>query len=202
MAQPTRTRTRLDRAMRRDQILDATVDVLRDRDLGEVTFEDIADAAGVSRALLYNYFGDRRGLIEALEERTLEHLDEGMEVAGAGTADASIATAIGATVRAHLDLARRDPAGYRLLATRSSEGGLDAEQVRRAYGPLVDVGATEVVDRGLQGALRAMVLAVSEQSGDASAAAAVITAFLVGALTETDERPDGAAAGLGDHRFE
>ena len=54
MAQQSRIRTRLARTQRRDQIVDATAEVLRERDPAVVTFEEIADAAGVSRALLYN----------------------------------------------------------------------------------------------------------------------------------------------------
>ena len=62
MAQELRVRTRLTRATRREQIIDAAVDVFKGRDPNDVTFEEVADAAGVSRALVYNYFGDRRGL--------------------------------------------------------------------------------------------------------------------------------------------
>jgi len=63
MANPTRTRTRLARDERREQLVDAAAAVLQGRDPAEVTFEEIADAAGVSRALVYNYFGDRNGVL-------------------------------------------------------------------------------------------------------------------------------------------
>src|SRR5215470_15509912 len=59
MAEPTRTRTRLAREERREQIVDAAAEVFQGRNPADVTFEEIADAAGVSRALVYNYFGDR-----------------------------------------------------------------------------------------------------------------------------------------------
>ena len=41
----------------------------------EVTFEEIAEAAGVSRALLYNYFGDRGGLVAAVYLHTFNELN-------------------------------------------------------------------------------------------------------------------------------
>ena len=49
--------------------------MLRDRAPNELTFEAVAEAAGVSRALVYNYFGDRNGLLAAVELRTLDELN-------------------------------------------------------------------------------------------------------------------------------
>ncbi len=54
--------TRLDPAVRRTQIIESAARLFERRDPVEVPFEEIADAAGVSRALVYNYFGDRGGL--------------------------------------------------------------------------------------------------------------------------------------------
>ena len=61
-----RTVTRLDPETRRTQILAAAARVLERHDPVEVRFEEIAEAAGVSRGLLYNYFGDRGGLLAAV----------------------------------------------------------------------------------------------------------------------------------------
>lgn len=89
MAVAGRTRTRLDPATRREQILDAAARVLTGRDPAEVTFEEIASAAGVSRALVYNYFGDRGGLVAAVYLRSLRQLDDALEQAIATTANPS-----------------------------------------------------------------------------------------------------------------
>jgi AcrR family transcriptional regulator len=75
MVETTRGRTRLTPEVRREQIIDAAVGVLAGREPAEVTFEEIADAAGVSRALVYNYFGDRGGLLSAVCERAFDQLD-------------------------------------------------------------------------------------------------------------------------------
>lgn len=75
MARLAPIRTRLDPHTRREQILDAAEAVIRDRSPAELTFEAVADSAGVSRALVYNYFGDRRGLLAAVELRTLDQLN-------------------------------------------------------------------------------------------------------------------------------
>jgi len=71
-----RPRTRLDPEIRREQIVEAAERVLKGRDPGDVTFEEIAEEAGVSRALVYNYFGDKGGLIAAVYLRSLRRLDE------------------------------------------------------------------------------------------------------------------------------
>ena len=81
-----------------------------------VTFEEIADAAGVSRALLYNYFGDRQGLMEALEHRSLDDLVATIADARAGRDDAP--RGAGGLGPGAPRRGSRDPAGYRLLASR------------------------------------------------------------------------------------
>ena len=75
-----RARTRLDPEVRREQILDATELVLADRDAGDVTFEQIGEAAGVSRGLVYNYFGDKAGLLAAVYVRNLDRLVAALDV--------------------------------------------------------------------------------------------------------------------------
>ncbi len=71
-----RTRTRLDPELRRSQIVEAAVRVFSETDPVEVTFEEIAEAAGVSRALVYNYFGDRGGLVAAVYLHTFDELND------------------------------------------------------------------------------------------------------------------------------
>lgn len=114
-ARRPRPRTRLARAERREQIIDAAAVVLDGRDPSEVTFEEIADAAGVSRALLYNYFGDRHGLVEAMYVRSVTELDHRL----ADAASRSTATRRGqieSIVRAHLEFAAAKPMLYRYAA--------------------------------------------------------------------------------------
>jgi AcrR family transcriptional regulator len=56
--------------------VEAAVQVFAHHDPAEVTFEEIAEAAGVSRALLYNYFGDRGGLLAAVYLHTFAELND------------------------------------------------------------------------------------------------------------------------------
>jgi len=108
------TRTRLDPEVRRQLILDAAERVLSDRLPAEVTFEEIADAAEVSRGLVYNYFKDRTGLLVALAVRTLDRLDT--EVLGALDPGTDLSAQISALGRAYGRYARLNADTWRLLA--------------------------------------------------------------------------------------
>jgi AcrR family transcriptional regulator len=72
---PTRAQIRLDPEVRRAQLVRAAAGVFRGREPSSVSFEEVAEAAGVSRSLVYNYFGDRGGLIAAVYLHDLEKLD-------------------------------------------------------------------------------------------------------------------------------
>lgn len=71
-----RARLRLSPEQRREQIVVAAGRVFEGRDPPGVTFEEIAAEAGVSRALVYNYFGDKGGLLAAVYRHALAQLDE------------------------------------------------------------------------------------------------------------------------------
>lgn len=66
---------RLDPVTRRALLVVAAAEVFRGRDPSDVSFEEVAEAGGVSRSLVYAYFGDRGGLIAAVYLHNLEQLD-------------------------------------------------------------------------------------------------------------------------------
>ncbi len=70
------TRLRLDTTERREQLLAAGVDLLTRRPHEEVSIEDIAAAAGVSKGLLYHYFPTKKDFIVAAIERGQRELAE------------------------------------------------------------------------------------------------------------------------------
>jgi AcrR family transcriptional regulator len=61
---------------RREQLLSAGVELLRRRPHEEVSIEEIADAAGVSKGLLYHYFPTKKDFIVAAIERGQKQLTE------------------------------------------------------------------------------------------------------------------------------
>ena len=187
MEQP-RSRTRLAREERREQILDAAEVVLARREAIDVTFEEIADAAGVSRALVYNYFGDRHGLVEAIYLRSVHELDVAVTAALSSTRGAR--EAVAATVWAHLDMAAAKPAAYRHAAGETTCPGLAALAATRAARLALALGGAldgEIVARALLTATHAMVLGwLDNDRRDAERTAEVITAFIFGGLTAAD----------------
>jgi AcrR family transcriptional regulator len=60
---------RLDPGERRDQILDAANALFAERAYDEVSIEDIATSAGVTRGLVHHYFGGRKEVYIGLLER-------------------------------------------------------------------------------------------------------------------------------------
>jgi AcrR family transcriptional regulator len=61
--------SRLDPAQRREQILDAANALFAERAYDEVSIEDIASSAGVTRGLVHHYFGGRKDVYIARLER-------------------------------------------------------------------------------------------------------------------------------------
>ena len=61
--------SRLDPGQRREQILDAANALFAERAYDEVSVEDIASSAGVTRGLVHHYFGGRKEVYIALLER-------------------------------------------------------------------------------------------------------------------------------------
>lgn len=62
-------RRRLTAEERREQTLDLVTEVFAEKGLGRTTTAELAEAAGVSQALLFKLFGDKRGIYAALIDR-------------------------------------------------------------------------------------------------------------------------------------
>ncbi|MFD4367864.1 TetR/AcrR family transcriptional regulator [Rhodococcus sp. NPDC058521] len=68
-------RVRLDPAMRRAQLISLGVKMLADRPLEQISVEEIADQAGVSRGLLFHYFASKHDFhVEIVRENSHEML--------------------------------------------------------------------------------------------------------------------------------
>jgi AcrR family transcriptional regulator len=60
---------RLPRAERRDQLLDATLRLISEHGYGGVTMEGVAREAEIAKTVVYDAFGNKRELLQALFER-------------------------------------------------------------------------------------------------------------------------------------
>ena len=66
---PATPRVRMSPARRREQLLDLGVTLLATRSLDELSIEILAEEAGISRGLLYHYFGNKHDFHEAVVRR-------------------------------------------------------------------------------------------------------------------------------------
>lgn len=79
------TQVRLSKQARRDQLLDAAAGLVRARGTDGLTLVTLAEAAGVSRPIVYDHFGTRTGLLlevyRRLDERHRTALGEALDAA-------------------------------------------------------------------------------------------------------------------------
>jgi AcrR family transcriptional regulator len=112
----SRKRARLDPAERRAQLVDVAYRLLGERGAPNLSVDDVADAADVSRSLVYAYFGDRDSLFAEVYLRILERLDEALAPRRYGDMQHDEAT-MAAVVAGCMHFAREQPAAWRLLVT-------------------------------------------------------------------------------------
>lgn len=126
-------RRRLDRASRREQLLDAAVQLAAGRDLTLLSVQDLAAYAGVSEGLLYHYFPTKDALLVAAVQRAADGLTAALDNAAQGPPQAALAAGLGA----YLDHVQADPTGWHAVLQARS-------------GALADIGAAvEEHGRGL-----------------------------------------------------
>ena len=133
-------------AERREQLLDATVAVIREGGLPAVTTRTVTARAGVRPSALYYYFEDRDALIGALIDRelsiTLCHVWETVEQA------AGVREGVESALLAYLAHVQRDEA-YQLMVAELTVTALrraGPAGVRTTY-ELLLASATDLVER-------------------------------------------------------
>ncbi|CCQ15467.1 putative TetR family transcriptional regulator [Rhodococcus sp. AW25M09] len=73
---PTTKRTRLSPQQRRAQLIELGTEMLAERPLEQISVEDIADQAGVSRGLLFHYFASKQDFhLEIVREASRSMLE-------------------------------------------------------------------------------------------------------------------------------
>lgn len=122
----TTPRIRLSPEQRREQLLDLGVQMLATRSLEELSIDQLADAAGISRGLLYHYFGGKQGFYEAVVQRAADDL----YAQTAPPAEGSHLERLLASTAAYVDYVAANQAGYRSLV-RAAAGG--SEALREIY---------------------------------------------------------------------
>jgi len=120
--------TRLPRAQRERQMLDEARTLFAERGFGAVTMDEVAARVGVTKPLLYTYFGNKEGLYLASMEPAGDALIE--TVADAVRDAASPAAALRSGVHAFFAFVDADRSAWRVLFDETLPAG--GEPARRA----------------------------------------------------------------------
>lgn len=156
-------RSRLSRGDRMEQTLGVAHGLFAERGYAEVTMEEIAAAVGVTKPLLYNYFGNKERLYIACMERAGDSLTKTVGEAIAGTA--SPGDALGAGVRAFFAFLDSDRAAWAVLFDETLPvGGEVADRVAAYRGQIVELVSSSLlaqVPEGRRDATRVEIEALS-----------------------------------------
>jgi AcrR family transcriptional regulator len=121
-----------------EQTLGAAHGLFAERGYAAVTMDEIAAAVGVTKPLLYNYFGNKERLYTACMERAGDSLTA--TVADAIAATASPGDALGAGVRAFFSFLDSDRAAWAVLFDETlPRGGEVAERVASYRGRILEL---------------------------------------------------------------
>jgi AcrR family transcriptional regulator len=134
-AQP---RSRLARGERMEQTLNVAHGLFAERGYAAVTMDEVAGEVGVTKPLLYNYFGNKERLYIACMERAGDALSA--TIAEAVRATASPGDALGAGLRAFFTFLDADRAAWAVLFDETlPRGGELAERVADYRGRILAV---------------------------------------------------------------
>ena len=122
----TAPRTRLSSDERRAQLLDLGVRLFATRSLSEISIDLLAETAGISRGLLYHYFGGLAGFQEAVVRRAAADLIERTAPPGEGDPLERLVV----SVRAYIEYVDENYEGYLSLVTSARSGN---ESLRAIY---------------------------------------------------------------------
>jgi AcrR family transcriptional regulator len=190
-------RTRLAPDERRAQLIALGVAALADSPLEDVTIELLSEQAGVSRALLFHYFGSKQGTHHALVLTARDSMLHATQPrAGLDPLDR-----LRDTLERVVDFVREHPATFYSLVRGAASGSPEVRelvdearqaQAERAVSVFAELGAPET-DR-LRIALRAWVAMAEQELVDAALGTDIPAAEIVDLLMATAEATARAVA--------
>ena len=122
----TTPRTRLSPEQRREQLLDLGVRLLAHRSLDELSIDLLAEEAGISRGLLYHYFGSK----QAFHEAVVRHAADDLIAQTTPPTDGEPLERLLTSLRAYVEYVVANHEGYVSLV-RAAAGG--NESLRAIY---------------------------------------------------------------------
>jgi AcrR family transcriptional regulator len=122
----TTPRTRLSPEQRREQLLDLGVRLLAHRSLDELSIDLLAEEAGISRGLLYHYFGSK----QAFHEAVVRHAADDLIAQTTPPSDGEPLERLLTSVTAYVDYVVANHEGYVSLVKAAAGGN---ESLRAIY---------------------------------------------------------------------
>ena len=119
-------RVRLSPGVRREQLLDLGVRLLATRSVDELSIDLLAEEAGISRGLLYHYFGGKQEFHTAVVQRAADELFAVTAPSGEG----SVLEQLAGSLERYVDYVTHNYQGY-LSLVRGAAGGHD--ELRAIY---------------------------------------------------------------------
>ncbi|HET9091103.1 MAG TPA: TetR/AcrR family transcriptional regulator [Acidimicrobiales bacterium] len=129
---------------RRGELLQAALEVIR-RDGAAASMEEMAAEAGITKPVLYRYFGDREGLLSAVGERFAEVLVDRLRAAVSGHLEDSPEVVVRLAIEAYVGFIAEDPALYGFLTRQAPPGGAALVGVVDTVAGFIE----ELIDEGL-----------------------------------------------------
>jgi AcrR family transcriptional regulator len=121
---------------RRDHLVDTAIDLFSEQGFASTSIKSIAQAAGVSQGLLYNYFSSKEELLRYIFRQGIEQINESYEEPAPGTG-----SQLQTYLRHTFEMIRRERKFWRLFHTVRMQSGirelLDAE-IRELQGVVVE----------------------------------------------------------------
>jgi AcrR family transcriptional regulator len=133
-------RTRLAPDERRTQLLDLGLRLLATRSLDELSIDVLAEEAGISRGLLYHYFGGKQGFYEAV----VQHAADDLFAQTAPPEGGEPLERLHASITAYVDYVQANHAGYRSLVKAAGGGN---EALRAIYETTFEALADRVFEQ-------------------------------------------------------
>ncbi|ADU48300.1 TetR/AcrR family transcriptional regulator [Intrasporangium calvum] len=139
------TRTRMPRAEREAQMLEVAERVFGANGFHATTMDDIAEQVGVTKPLIYDYFGSKEGLLAATIERARHQLLDALITAWDSDAEAAPRERVAAVITAFFTFIDEHEQAFALLRTEGSligEAAASVERIRQQTAKALAEGIT------------------------------------------------------------
>ncbi|HXB16520.1 MAG TPA: TetR/AcrR family transcriptional regulator [Solirubrobacteraceae bacterium] len=147
--QRTATRRRMAAPERREQVLDVARTIVAEQGFNGVSIQSVARAAGVTRPIVYEHFGDLDGLLEALVDREMKRSREQIETTALGDlGDGDAVALMLESLGRYLAAVEENPDTWRLVLAPPEEAPPGLRRRIRRGRERVRRGLTEAVGPG------------------------------------------------------